>query len=319
MAGLSDDFAGAAPAGDQSGLVTSSLYTSKYRDEAVVIKCGGEVVDNPAAVDDMLMQAMELRHYGCNVIIVHGGGKQINQYLEDAGVTGPAERDEDGDRICSEAELEASFRALQAINQSLADRLNTLAAEYKSPVVPEYTSGYNRGLIRVDVKHEGKFTGKVNGNGVDLSYFGGLESKDNLVIPIIYPICMGPNRERLSVNADDVAAEVAMAVGAKRLIYCSTIPGVLDAQKKRIAQIRPDEVEPLIEAGVVTDGMKKKVRACRDVVQSGKVEGVVILDPRTPGNIRRELLTDEGSGTLFLPAGVTAGRKPAPAPEASPA
>ena len=118
------------------------------------------------------------------------------------------------------------------------------------------------------------------------------------LIPVLAPVAMGVDGETYNVNADTFAGAIAGALRAKRLLFLTDVPGVLDADKKLIKQLKVEDIRQLIADGVVTGGMIPKVQTCIYAIEQG-VEGVVILDGKQPHSVLVELLTDGGAGTLI--------------------
>jgi len=118
------------------------------------------------------------------------------------------------------------------------------------------------------------------------------------LIPVLAPIAAGADGQTYNVNADTFAGAVAGALKAKRLLFLTDVPGVLDKDKNLIKQLRIDQIHELIADGTITGGMIPKVETCIYAVERG-VEGVVILDGKTPHSVLIELLTDHGAGTLI--------------------
>ena len=118
------------------------------------------------------------------------------------------------------------------------------------------------------------------------------------LIPVLAPIAQGREGETYNVNADTFAGAIAGALGAKRLIFLTDVPGVLDGQGRLIHELRMDEIRTLIADGTITGGMIPKVETCIYALEQG-VEGVVILDGKLPHAVLIELLTDHGAGTLI--------------------
>jgi acetylglutamate kinase len=142
---------------------------------------------------------------------------------------------------------------------------------------------------------------------VDLGFVGEPDKIDMTVleqilgrdlIPVLAPICAGADGQTYNVNADTFAGAVAGALKAKRLLFLTDVPGVLDKNKTLIKQLRISEIHELIADGTITGGMIPKVETCMYAVERG-VEGVVILDGKVPHSVLIELLTDHGAGTLI--------------------
>jgi acetylglutamate kinase len=115
---------------------------------------------------------------------------------------------------------------------------------------------------------------------------------------VLAPIAQGAGGETYNTNADTFAGAIAGALGAKRLLFLTDVPGVLDRDKNLIKQLRVDDIRELIADGTITGGMIPKVETCIYALERG-VEGVVILDGKIPHAVLIELLTDHGAGTLI--------------------
>ena len=118
------------------------------------------------------------------------------------------------------------------------------------------------------------------------------------LIPVLAPVAQGPDGQTYNVNADTFAGAVAGALGAKRLLFLTDVPGVLDKNRGLIKELRIDDIRALIADGAITGGMIPKVETCIYALERG-VEGVVILDGKVPHAVLIELLTDYGAGTLI--------------------
>jgi acetylglutamate kinase len=132
---------------------------------------------------------------------------------------------------------------------------------------------------------------KVNREVIDMVSKAGL-------IPVIAPVAPGVDGETYNINADTFAGAIAGALGAARLLFLTDVPGVLDANKQLIKQLTVAEAKGLIASGVISGGMIPKVETCIEAIEKG-VEGVVILDGKTPHAVILELFTELGAGTLI--------------------
>ncbi len=142
---------------------------------------------------------------------------------------------------------------------------------------------------------------------VDLGYVGEPDKVDTMVldqilgrelIPVLAPVAQGADGQTYNVNADTFAGAIAGALKAKRLLFLTDVPGVLDKNKQLIKELRVDDIRGLIADGTITGGMIPKVETCIYAIEKG-VEGVVILDGQIPHAVLIELLTDHGAGTLI--------------------
>jgi acetylglutamate kinase len=142
---------------------------------------------------------------------------------------------------------------------------------------------------------------------VDLGFVGEPARVDTTVldqvlgrelIPVLAPVAQGLDGETYNVNADTFAGAIAGALKAKRLLFLTDVPGVLDKNKQLIKELSVGQIRDLIADGTITGGMIPKVETCIYALEQG-VEGVVILDGKTPHAVLVELLTDGGAGTLI--------------------
>ncbi len=269
----------------------AARYLAQYRGQSVVIKFGGELVADEDAVRAIVVQAINLKAQGCHVVLVHGGGRQIDEELQKAGVES---RKINGVRHTSPEGLRITESCLAALNERIVRIFEQEAARLGVFVKPQGISGFDNSLIRATPLFADTLTGGIT--GVDSIRLKRLTEDSG--IPIIYPICAGDSGMHLNVNADDVAAAAAQALKAKRLILCSDTY-VRDKSGARLTRILRSEIDGLIADGTLTDGMIPKIQACGRVIESGNVEGVVILNGRDRQSVARELLSDEGAGTLI--------------------
>lgn len=267
---------------------------AKYRDKTVVIKFGGELVEQENVLRNLVRQAITLTNFGARVVLVHGGGKQIDSELEKEGIV---PKKIDGRRDTDLPTLEVTHRCLNDLNRKIVNMFHEEAARLGADVTALGLGGNDMRLITAEPFKAGSDTrtGRiVSVNGEEIARLAG---KNNVVI--FHPICAGNDGLCLNVNADDVAAGIAESMKADRLILCSNIPGVLDKDKKKISEISTDQVQALIDDETITGGMIPKVQAAQKVAASPGVGGVVILDGANANAIETELMTEAGAGTLI--------------------
>ncbi len=269
-----------------------SKNAAKYKGKNVVIKFGGELVAQPEKVRSLIKQAINLVNLGANVVMVHGGGVQIEDEIKEKGFLN---KKVDGLRVNDEDVLNLSDQRLSELNREIGILFLEEANRLESDVSCLPMAGYTGNAIKADPAFEGYLTG--TNCSVNSEFFE--NAFKNNCIPIVYPICLGKNGERMSVNADEVASSIILQLGGERLVLCTNTPGVLDKEGNRIPEIVPDDIDKLIQNGTVTEGMIPKLRECLRVAQDKKVGGVVILDGNDPRAVAQEILTDEGAGTLI--------------------
>ena len=262
--------------------------------QTVVIKYGGHAMDkdelNAAFADDMafLQQSMRL-------VVVHGGGPQINALLN---------------RLAIESRFEKGLRvtdAMQAVEMVLCGQVNkTVVSRFlQHGARAAGLSGRDAGLLRARVKDP--VLGLVGDvEKVDASVLSCL--LDGGFLPVVAPVASGPEGQALNINADTAAGAVAGALYADYFVLISDVPGVLDADKKLIPSLDRARIAELIEAGVINGGMIPKVDCCVEAIEEG-VTSVHIIDGRKPHSVLYEAFTTEGTGTTIGTAQPSVGIK----------
>ncbi len=289
-----DHVANYSPSFKRALLVEALKYISAFSGQVAVIKYGGA-----AMVKDSLKAAFAedvalLKRVGLKPVVVHGGAQEVTRTMERLG-----ERSEfvDGLRITDADSLPVVEMVLTGkVNQELVALLNAREAAAVG------LSGKDGQLLRARklVHESGRDLGHV-GEVVEVNKeFLRMLLKSGYV-PVISPIGSGEDGGGLSVNADDVAAAVAVALGARKLIYLTDVPGLLESAPEgaMIRQISSADLEKRIEAGAITGGMKHKARAIQRALAGG-VDRVHVLDGRVPHTVIAELFTDRGVGTLVF-------------------
>jgi len=247
----------------------------------VVVKLGGTTIVEQQDVLHEIVAERELRP----VVVVHGGGKRLTEWLERMGVQSMWQ---DGRRITDEAALEVFLGVIGGvINAELTEALVALGARAVG------LRGIDDGLIR-GPRADG--LGRVISEPVaSADLLGVLLDADCL--PVLAPMGLDPEDRTCNVNADDAAAAVSAALGGELVLMTDT-DGVRDAEGRRIPELNPTEADRLVEAGVIAGGMVPKVAsALRALAPGSRAERAVIADGRTEGALRRAL--HEQAGTAF--------------------
>ncbi len=304
MVAKEEKVANYSPALKRALIVEALKYISAFSGQVAVIKYGGA-----AMVKDSLKAAFAedvtlLKRVGLKPVVVHGGALEINKTLERMG-----ERSEfvDGLRVTDEDRLPIVEMVLSGkVNQELVALLNARDAGAVG------VSGKDGQLLRArklshesgrDLGHLGEVTG-VNVEFLRMLLQGGY-------VPVISPIAQGEDGGSLSINADDVAAAVAVALGARKLIYLTDVAGILESAPDGalVRQVTVPDLHRRMEAGSLTGGMKHKARAILAALEGG-VDRVHVLDGRQPHSVIAELFTDSGVGTLVTRQPVSPGAAP---------
>lgn len=279
-------------------LVEAMGWISMFRDKTTVIKIGGSVLDSPDALLHLLLDICFMSVVGMRPVVVHGGGKRINQAMEAAGLQ---PRFVQGRRYTDQQTLEIVERVLaEETNQFLANELEKLGGR-----------AMTLNFLSTPVLEGKKLTLDDDGSPLDLGFVGQVTSVDRLVIdnlcyagqiPVIPSMCLDQNDGRLNVNADSAAMAVAEALSAEKLVFVSDIPGVLrdvNDPDSRIPSLTPSKAKKLMQEGVIQGGMIPKVEACLSVLDRG-VSKVHIVDGRLRHSLLMEIYTTDGVGTQFV-------------------
>jgi len=279
-------------------------FMRRYAGQTVVIKYGGHAMGDPELARKFCADIVQLKLSGIHPVIVHGGGPQIGRMLERLGI---ASRFEDGLRVTCAQTVEVAEMVLSgSINKQVVACIQEMGGKAVG------ISGKD-GNLCLARKLKRKKTDPVSGieRVIDLGFVGepvriDTDILDTLIashaIPVIAPIGVSPEGETLNINADTFAGAIAKAVQAKRLLLLTDVEGVLDPDGNLIPELTPQDVDRLIEEGVITGGMIPKVRSSVEVIKGG-VEGVVILDGRVPHAVLLELFTPHGVGTRISEMG----------------
>jgi acetylglutamate kinase len=269
-----------------------------YDDAIVVVKYGGHAMDDEIGARDFARDMVLLEQSGINPVVVHGGGPQIGAMLKKLGIKSEFAG---GLRVTDKATVEIVEMVLAgAINKQIVGSIN--AAGGRAIGLCGKDGNMVTATKLAHAPHDNE-----PGVHVDLGFVGEPDKVDTKVldevlgrelIPVLAPVAQGADGETYNVNADTFAGAIAGALGAKRLLFLTDVPGVLDKNKELIKELRIDDIRGLIADGTITGGMIPKVETCIYALEQG-VEGVVILDGKTPHAVLIELLTDHGAGTLI--------------------
>jgi len=261
-------------------------YLEKYNDEYIVIKCGGSVLVDKNLFDIFIKDIVTLNKLGFIPIIVHGGGKRINNKLDKLGIKSNFIK---GLRVTKKETIEVVEKVLIEFNKEIIESL-----KQKSCNSQTINSTENNIITAIQENAELGFVGKptkINKSIIDKIVYG-------KKVPVIAPLGLDNNNQTYNINADTAAGSIAKEIKARRLIIMSDVEGVLDNNKKLISEINSNSIKNLIDDETITGGMIPKINNCLDVASNG-VKGVVIIDGRKNHSILFELLSDKGSGTLI--------------------
>ena len=269
-------------------------YIQKYHDKIVVVKYGGNAMTNETLKQAVMSDIVLLTLVGVKVVLVHGGGPEINDMLKKLNIES---KFINGLRYTDEATVDVVKMVLAGkVNKELVSLLGQ-------------NGGSAVGLCGLDEKM--LIAERTYGaNGEDLGFVGNITKvnakpiKDaiaNNVIPVIATVASDENGQTYNVNADTAAARIAAELGAENLILLTDIAGLLkdkDDPSTLIPELNVSEVPFMKKRGIISGGMIPKIDCCVEAVRRG-VKKTVIIDGRVPHSILIEILSNEGIGTMF--------------------
>ena len=257
--------------------------------KVIVVKIGSVALSpEDTSIDDIVA----LQKQGRQIIVTHGGGRLISEWLEKQGLT---TRFVHGERVTDQASLEVVIAVLAGlVNKEIVSSIQNRGGWALG------ISGIDGGLIQANIKNaELGYVGivtKVNTAPLEMLLEAGY-------IPVVSPISLHPVPEAremgLNINADYVAGEVAAAVGAERLIFLTDVAGVCDPSGKLLPQLSTEEAEALIASGVASGGMIPKIKAC--LIALASASATCIIDGRQPHALLREIEGHNSGTTIILP------------------
>lgn len=274
-------------------------YIQRFTGKTIVVKYGGNAMTDPELERSFARDIVLLKTVGINPVVVHGGGPQVDSLLKQLG----RESDRiDGMRVTDGATMEVVEMVLGAsVNGSIVNLINQHGGRAVG------LTGKDGNLIRARKLMLDKTDDKGQMYQIDLGLVGEVVGVKTDVldlffksdfIPVIAPLGVDEEGNTYNINADLVAGKIAEALKAEKLILLTNIAGVMDADKKILTGLTTQEVDHLIETGVIYGGMIPKVSCALDAVKGG-VHTAHIIDGRVPHSTLLEIFTDEGMGTLI--------------------
>jgi len=288
---------------DKAAILVEALpYIQQFYGKTIVIKYGGNAMINDDLKEKVMQDIALMKYVGIRPVIVHGGGPDITGFLKKVG------KESDfvaGLRVTDEEAIEIAEMVLDGkVNSEIVNLLN------RRGVRAVGLSGKDAGLIKARKKlatvYEGEDTKKV-----DIGYVGEVEQVDTGIledllkqgyVPIIAPIGVGDNGESYNINADYVAAEIAGALQAEKLLLLTDIEGIykdFNDKSSFISTLHLPEAKQYIKEGIIAGGMIPKVEACLTALEQGAGK-THIIDGRLAHSIILEIFTSRGIGTQVV-------------------
>ncbi len=280
-------------------LMQALPHMLRYDESIIVVKYGGHAMGDEEVARSFARDMVLLEQSGVNPVVVHGGGPQIGAMLKKLGIKSEFAA---GLRITDKATVEIVEMVLAgSINKQIVGFINAaggraigLCGKDGNMVTATKVTRVLDHALNQEIDLDLGFVGDPS--KVDTTVLDQVLGRE--LIPVLAPVCQGADGETYNVNADTFAGAIAGALKAKRLLFLTDVPGVLDKDKQLIKELSVSQIRALIADGTITGGMIPKVETCIYAIEQG-VEGVVILDGKTPHAVLIELLTDGGAGTLI--------------------
>ena len=271
-------------------VLTAALpYIRRYNGKTVVIKYGGNAMINEQLKQQVMEDVVLLWLVGVKVVLVHGGGPEINETMAKLGKKAEFV---DGLRVTDKETVDIVQMVLAGkVNKTLVNLLQIKGGHAVG------LSGIDGGIIEAEMKDERLgYVGRIT--KIRTQPITDLLEKN--YIPVISTVASDRMGNTFNINGDTAAAYIAGAMNAERLIMMTDIAGILrdkDDPSTLIADITVSQAKELYDEGIISGGMIPKVDCCIEALEHG-VKNVTIMDGRIPHSILMELLTDEGAGTM---------------------
>ncbi|NLV96418.1 MAG: acetylglutamate kinase [Desulfovibrionales bacterium] len=281
-------------------LIEALPYIREFYGQTVVIKYGGHAMKDESLRQSFALNVLLLRYIGIHPVIVHGGGPQIGSMLKQLGIVSEFRQ---GLRVTDDATMDVVEMVLVGkVNKEIVNLINVQGGGAVG------LSGKDGQLIRAQKLEMAVEREDAPPEIIDLGKVGEVVSVDTKVIdslqqagfiPIIAPVGVDEEGNTYNINADSVASAVAVAVGAKKLILLTDVPGVLNNEGELISSLNLEQTIQALDQGVVTGGMIPKIKCCLEAVDGG-VEKAHILDGRVENVILLEMFTQGGVGSEII-------------------
>lgn len=273
-------------------LIETLPYIEKYSGKTMVVKYGGSAMQNDRLQDSVMEDIILMSYVGINVVLVHGGGKEINHVLDKLNIQSEFIN---GLRYTDEDTMEVVQMVLSGkVNKDLVSKINSKGGNAIG------LCGIDGNMLLCEELQE----------AVDLGFVGKIKKVNTKVIndclkdgyiAVIATVGVDEEGNSYNINGDLAASAIAKELSAEKLILLTDVPGLLkepSMDESLISEIKKEDINSLFEKGIVSGGMIPKVNCCLDALDNG-VKRVHILDGRIRHSIIMELFTDAGIGTLI--------------------
>ena len=276
-------------------LIHALPYIQKYVGKTIVVKYGGNAMISEGLKETVINDLILLSCVGIKIVVVHGGGPEINNFL---GKFGKKSEFINGLRVTDDETMEVVQMVLDGkINKAIVALIDKNGGKAIG------LSGIDAGLLKA-TKLECK-------DDVDLGYVGDITSVDEMILinclkegytPVVSTVALGQeDYKSYNINADYAASKIAAKLKAEKLILLTDVPGILrdyQDEDSLISQLGIKDIDSLKKQGIIKGGMIPKVECCMQAIKEG-VKRTHIIDGRVPHSILLELFSDEGIGTMI--------------------
>ena len=261
-------------------------YIKKYKEDLIVIKYGGNVLIDRKIFNNFIEDISILNKLGLSIVVVHGGGPRIERELKKGNIQS---KFINGLRVTDKKVINIVEKVLIDFNKDIVSSLNKKGSKAVS-----INTKINNIINVVPDNPELGFVGVPR--EINTEIIKKIISQKQ--IPIVAPLGLDKNKQTYNINGDTAASAIAKKLKSRRLLLMTNVEGVYDDRKTLISEIKPFDMENLVNLKIVQGGMLPKIKNCIDAVENG-VRGVVILDGRKPRSILKEIFSVEGAGTLI--------------------
>ena len=286
-----------SPAAKASVLAEALPYIKRFHGRTIVVKYGGNAMTDEHLKQCFARDVVLLKLVGMNVVVVHGGGPQIEQMLARVGKTGEFVQ---GMRVTDAETMHVVEMVLGGqVNKDIVNLINQQGGKAVGLTGKDGNFIRAKKLLMEDASKPGEL--------IDLGQVGDIVSIDPALItlldtgdfiPVIAPVGVGEFGETFNINADVVAGKIAEVLKAEKLVMLTNTPGVLDKAGRLLTGVTPKQIDGMVADGTLSGGMLPKISSALDAARGG-VRSVHIIDGRVEHALLLEILTEEGVGTLI--------------------
>lgn len=282
-------------------LIEALPYIQSFHHKVVVIKFGGSAMTQAGCIDEALKDLVFMEAVKMKPVLIHGGGSRISQAMKTAGL---APRFEAGLRVTDQHGIRIVRKVIKEINAELVESVRRLGAEAEGVVEAQK-------LVIEARKHQPHLPGEDQ--PLDLGYVGEIVSVRpgylfqmlaDEVVPVVAPLGRDKKNKVYNINGDMMAAEVAIALQAEKLVFLTDVRGIMrkaegDGSPQLFSSLHRQDIDNLLREGVIEGGMIPKVKAGLKALASG-VKKIHIIDGRVKHSLLLEIFTNQGVGTEII-------------------